>query len=575
MGLNITRTQQVKKVLREMLKRAADWSHIGRTISGRVTVARAIILSCAWYTLSAIATDINEAREIQRLTTNFINRQENITWQGDYKRGNLPAYTYYNTTDEGGWGMTPPIRTIQTRKLALLQMLFKERANGIHKPWHTFVVPSAIEAQNRWAARWQDILLWHRNPTIRRDTTGDWAALSPWWQSTLEIWTKTKWRPIPNSLSISELQNWPVWNNRLLMSESGLPRTLTRMGTHATTKEIYGAFRNLGFIRFKDFLNNGTIRSGTELHFAANHKRTSSRRYLRVRPLPLRSCKALSKHITTLWATAKDKWMQSEEHYDDSVTHEEEELLAKPWISRTTTPFQTCSNKQLADVVKQANPRLPATPEILINGGTVKVDWKLERSHLQLLAPAQKDLIMRLIRNGLPLGYKRLAWNPEAQTKCPNCDSSTVETAEHLLWSCTFAKEIWRRWTIGWTSEHGSSISWKDVVWAAKVSVNNGSRQPQTPTIITGQIWTIIRACVTREIWLERNRRVFDGESYRKDWKHRHIRASNDVKAHLESALRRTKGKKRARISKIISTLIRSSPTIKNMRLNTTQRLTA
>lgn len=90
-GTELTRAQQIEGVVCKMLQRCSAWQHIGRTLKGRVTVARSIILPTAWYQLSALATSIPEAIKIQRLINNYLNRATEFSWDGPQKRGNLPA----------------------------------------------------------------------------------------------------------------------------------------------------------------------------------------------------------------------------------------------------------------------------------------------------------------------------------------------------------------------------------------------------------------------------------------------------------------------------------------------------
>ena len=140
MGTTITREQQIKRTIDKMIAKTGTWHTIGRTIKGKITIARSIIASTVWYTLSVLSANASEAAGIQAAITNYINKQEKVEWKGKNKRGNLPAHTYFTPTNKGGWRLTPIIRTINVKKIAILRQFFNERRSGVEKPWHLFAI---------------------------------------------------------------------------------------------------------------------------------------------------------------------------------------------------------------------------------------------------------------------------------------------------------------------------------------------------------------------------------------------------------------------------------------------------
>eukprot|EP00177_Eucheuma_denticulatum_P008307 GFKZ01015114.1.p2 GENE.GFKZ01015114.1~~GFKZ01015114.1.p2 ORF type:complete len:147 (-),score=9.10 GFKZ01015114.1:45-485(-) len=62
-------------------------------------------------------------------------------------------------------------------------------------------------------------------------------------------------------------------------------------------------------------------------------------------------------------------------------------------------------------------------------------------------------------------------------------------------------------------------------------------RRPKFISI--SKLWTVVSVCVIRPIWLERSRRIFDHSTRGNSWAARANKAGLDIKAHVESAIRR------------------------------------
>lgn len=89
MGAIISRKQQVRTIINNMIECCASWAHIGRTLGGRVVVVQAIILSTIWDVLSAIPVSPIETEHVQRIVGPFTFWPEEITWNMPTKRTNL------------------------------------------------------------------------------------------------------------------------------------------------------------------------------------------------------------------------------------------------------------------------------------------------------------------------------------------------------------------------------------------------------------------------------------------------------------------------------------------------------
>ena len=174
---------------------------------------------------------------------------------------------------------------------------------------------------------------------------------------------------------------------------------------------------------------------------------------------------------------------------------------------------------------------------------------------MQHLAPTRQDLLMRLARNGLPLGIKRVAWAAHSHTTCPNCSDNLVETAAHLFYNCKFAKDLWIKWGAGWRTQRGSRLSWTDLITAKRVSHLSWNKELPKEGGILDQVWAIIKGCVIRVIWLERNRRVFHPATGTLTSNHRSHQAMEDIGAHLASIIRRTRGTQKSAALEVFQAL--------------------
>lgn len=80
---------------------------------------------------------------------------------------------------------------------------------------------------------------------------------------------------------------------------------------------------------------------------------------------------------------------------------------------------------------KLSIPQITIASDIDMN--QVLSQWPQEANLLKLLAPVQKDLIMRNQRNSLVSGYKQKAWGEVYQSKYILCPEGVIEVSEHLF----------------------------------------------------------------------------------------------------------------------------------------------
>ena len=302
-GMQITRHQQTQRVVAKMVSKCNKLTHIGRTIEGRVTVARAMILSTLWYVLGSLPTNASDSKKAQSLIYNYLNGSEEYEWDGPTVRGNIARQWYHRSRQDGGWNLAPVTRTLRGRKLSMLRTFIRDDENGHHKPWHTYIKYMLREHMSGWCTEWNDIMWWNGTQKQGDFSIGNWDALPPWWREAWKEWLRLKCEPDKQSFTLTQLLRWPVWNNRLLAANHGIDTVLYRAFSNSTTRVHMRTIRRLGFLTFRDFLTNtDAIMSGQQLYTAVM---VSLSVYAPDTIIPLSACESLSRLVHALWSNTK------------------------------------------------------------------------------------------------------------------------------------------------------------------------------------------------------------------------------------------------------------------------------
>lgn len=241
--------------------------------------------------------------------------------------------------------------------------------------------------------------------------------------------------------------------------------------------------------------------------------------------IPARTCTALLQRIHNMWDIALLKWAGVPFTCSPACP------VQWHWIRPPQDSFTTSTNAALRRIV--APPSSPTQPPTCFgtNLGPFFSNWPGEMKKLAWVAPTRWDIYLQLIRNALPLGIKCVQWSIETQTRCVLCSTQAVETARHLLWDCTYAQQLWNVFSTPWNKPPPRHISW------ANILVGSLHRSMETPCV--SKFWAVVRCCVIRVIWLERNLRVFNPNINGHAWAQRACQAGLDIKAHMDSAIHR------------------------------------
>lgn len=135
------------------------------------------------------------------------------------------------------------------------------------------------------------------------------------------------------------------------------------------------------------------------------------------------------------------------------------------------------------------------------SSNTVTVKWwKLvwfTQSH-----PSHSFVLWLAIQERLLTQDKMLIWNPQADVKCPLCNSCP-DSHSHLFFKCDYSLKIWSAMKMKLSS--GSLPNdWKDIIEALVNLPNNDA--------IRSILRRIVVAAGIYYVWNERNKRLFENE---------------------------------------------------------------
>ena len=380
MGTTITRQQQTEKVIHNMLAKCAKWLHIGRSIEGKVTVVRAMIVSTIWYVLGALPTSENEAEKLQRVVNNYMNGTAQNDLEEPTSKGNMSSKWFYIQKRLGGWGLESISRTLKVRKLSMLRRFIADVADGKTKPWHTYITAMLEEHVEGWGKDWSAMLFWGGDRNQGAAESSQWSAISPWWRDAWHEWLRLRLKPQRNSVTRAQLRCWPVWNNYILASEHGITTALYRSFSNTDTRAHMKAIRQQGFVTFNDFMHpNGNFMSQHDLYNAIT---VSSSVNESEHVVPQWACGVLLRRITALWSNATRRWLLT--------THATEQDLTSNWWTGGTpsVKFVNTSNKVIRASIRMLEPHVSQPKLIKVRHQHISMDWSRESSALKQLAPS-------------------------------------------------------------------------------------------------------------------------------------------------------------------------------------------
>lgn len=420
-----------------MMKGFQELKNRARTFQGRKAVASSIVLAMLWYVLSVLPINRKETDQIQRVINNYMNNHKDIQWDDNLRCSRTNRKWLAVHRSNGGHGLTPVEKSIETQRLRLLRNVFIRKEHTIQHGWIQLGQHMEMEPQTGWANSHQHIVLWIPSTSNLAQFPVGWMQFLQWWQETWTPCLEQECRRTPNSMPISRLAGLPVWNCRQLFISDTIQICLWRSPNGIVRKPGYNVYRELGFKMIKEFLRpDKTVVTSKELRQAIQQELSQSA--MTINHVTAGSCTVPSKHFSCMWATAKQEWLMLRQKNRNQVRHR-----VWAWYKSSLAPFTRTTNKMILETVARDMKIPHITTSIETDMISVLACRPTKPATMTWLALTRKDLLLLIKRNILPLLYKRQQWGDIYKTKCALCEEPITESATHLLWECEYARTTW------------------------------------------------------------------------------------------------------------------------------------
>lgn len=126
----------------------------------------------------------------------------------------------------------------------------------------------------------------------------------------------------------------------------------------------------------------------------------------------------------------------------------------------------------------------------------------------------ESDLLWRICHKALAVNHWRGKISPTIDTSCPICKCNAAETIAHRFWDCPDTQRVWR-----YSCEFLSRIE-NDTSTDIIIDTSHAMFGAETGLAwATAQFWHKLRSNTLWQIWIERNRVIFQNES----WSHERV----------------------------------------------------
>lgn len=233
---------------------------------------------------------------------------KHITWvHKPPARGNIIEAWLYAEKKQGGLG-SPTIGTmLTTRKMALLQMYFIQRARNTAQPWKRFSGVPVRQQEGKNHATPLKLLLCNSTSEHMGTDLSTREHISSWWQEWWLAWINQEWAPAERCFLPSQIKQWPTCNNRLITVREEGYVSLQRSASSHVTQQIFCVIHLVGYVSFADFMNHAlNIKSIDTLQ--AELSANLARHTITVNYILARTCTALLRRVRIMWERALTKW---------------------------------------------------------------------------------------------------------------------------------------------------------------------------------------------------------------------------------------------------------------------------
>ncbi|RLN96798.1 hypothetical protein BBJ28_00020081 [Nothophytophthora sp. Chile5] len=485
-GAMVTTAQRLDPVLDQMRRRCAIWKYRARTLRGRVVLLRTIILPLLWYTASVTHVPSSVLKAVDIIIRNFINNHDH---DDAAKPGKFDKEWIYVSVTQGGLGITRPKDFVQATHLVSLRDAISVATRLSKAP--RWIMPALALFSSVLGTLGTGFDILYANIQGDKSRTCSWQSLPDFWYDTLLAWGK-----LHAAHGISSWQEFtqvmPFWDNFCFLFGS-TKRPMHRLSIHSSR------LQQRGFCRLQDFVDYTGSYPTHELLDAlledADFARPASKtRFIRdtLRRLNLlvhQDGPFFGPTLPRSIESACHSWGFGEKLVVDMSNRDFVILLRQD----SKIPALQLQQLHIADYQPSASV------------------WRAEYSWDYHVLPVCADLKFRLQHNALGFRYK-FKWRTKVDlpSLCVH-GCSDDEDGQHLFWTCFVAKHQWQRYLLPFEAMIVGDFTWQMIVFPSTIRLLPSTLE-RFDEFAFYRVFTVVRCCVLRSLWLHRNKKMYNPE---------------------------------------------------------------
>lgn len=476
---------QLTQLLNRFQKLCVIWRWRARTLRGRVLLLKTVVLSTLWHFLSSQAVPRSDLQLFNPLMRNFVNNTPSSNVMDQAVRSQFPSKWHAVASQDGGLDLPSVTSSVELLQVNLIRQLVRQCRRNISSPPKWFLpAQAAFDDAFQGQGIGLDFLY---IPLSHYAHSSRWNQVPIYWQAALSTWSSKIFPKLLNENPLLTKLTWPIWNNVFLRFTND-KRTLAALHRKASK-----FLSHQGILRLSTFVSCfGWVPDAANLREALAGSSIKSDRSKTV------VVKALAPRLSV------------PPHYGTCAIYplppEGMVVALHRWTFDGRDIINAPNKVILRLLCTHAPPGLPLTrlgaPEVVLTQSY----WDKEKTLRRDILPIFADFLFRLQHNGLGFRYK-YGWHTTDIDCVHGC--SEPETPQHLLWDCYMAKGIWRLFLAPFHRLFDVRLGWTQVLFLHNLEVPL-SRRETYGYLLPLRLFNIVRCCVLRTLWMNRNKAIYD-----------------------------------------------------------------
>ncbi|KAF4027975.1 Reverse transcriptase (RNA-dependent DNA polymerase) [Phytophthora infestans] len=477
---------QLSKLLVRFQKLCVIWRWRARTLRGRVLLMKTMILSILWHFLGTQAIPRVELLRFDALMRNFVNNTPSTSVEDPAARSQFPSKWHAIASQAGGLDLPSVATSVELLQVNLIRQLIRQCRRDLSAVPKWFI-PAQAAFDEAFAGQGTGLDFLYI-PLSHWAHTSRWKKVPQYWRAALATWSTKILPKLVNANPVFTKLTWPIWNNTFLRFTNDR-RTLAAL--HRKASQFLS---HQGILRISTFCCCfGWIPDESTLRVALAGSSIKSDRSKTV------VVKALAPRVAI------------PAHYGSFAIYPlpPETMIAAlhVWTFDGHDIVHATNSTIRRLLAATAPPPLPLERLGAPNTVLPASFWATERVLQRDILPTFSDLLFRLQHNGLGFRYK-YGWHT-ADTQCVHRCPDT-ETAKHLFWDCILASRLWHFFLPPFRRILQLEFTWDQVLFLQGVEVPPVAKDTYG-TSLPIRLFNIVRCCVFRALWMNRNKAIYDG----------------------------------------------------------------